>query len=97
VRIHTVEPVLPSSAYRSRELLAASLSPGNWVVSHDGVGILTGLQQGIATVMLTDAAGRDRVSIFQPVQTIRRARYTEIPAPRRPAIDRAEALGYERS
>lgn len=74
------------------------LRRGMWVVVKNAsqpVGVITGLSaDGTARVMLTDAKGLNRVEVDVPVVSLRQASWTDIPAPRRPAKDIAEAYGY---
>lgn len=85
---------LPSSAYVKAELRERKLRPAMWVMAPGGVGILTGLRDGVAAIMLTDEAGADAGPVLRQAAFVRQAYYDEIPAPRRPAQEEAEAMGY---
>jgi hypothetical protein len=94
-RVHVVDPVMPTSAYVKAELRQYGLRPARWVVV-DGTkaGILTGLRDGVARVMLVDWDGFDIDVVERPAGDVRQAWYDEIPAKRRPDEARAVAMGY---
>lgn len=83
--------------YEGAALRRFKMRPGMWVVAEDGgVGILTGLKGGTATVMLVhdDQMGTNKMAIVVRAATLRQATCEEIPEGRRPARDEAEAMGY---
>lgn len=79
---------------------------GMWVMYEGRVGILefTGIDRdeeramkmaGIGTVSLVDANGVNELILHGvPVADLRQAKFTEIPAARRPSKVRGAALGY---
>jgi hypothetical protein len=97
--------VAASSALRRRTtrsaagsiLVANEQEPkrGMWVVYGIRTGILTKLELGdVATVMLVDDQGLNRIEIHVPAKDLRQAWFEEIPAPRRPDYEHASRAGY---
>lgn len=91
-RIHEAE--LPSTAFEALELKSRGWNNGMWVAIGGMVGILTGLREGVASVMLTDDGGFNLAPVLIDANTLRKAFLDEIPVPRRPDAQRAQALGY---
>jgi hypothetical protein len=89
-----------SPLHRRPTTTAAIYQPpkrGMWVFHPDhGVGVLLNMHDGnSALVMFTDATeGLNRIEATVPATSLRQAWYEEIPAGRRPTIERAESMGY---
>jgi hypothetical protein len=68
---------------------------GMWVMYGERIGILTKLELGdVATVMLVDEKGLNKIEVHVPAKDLRQAWFEEIPAARRPDYDHASRAGY---
>ena len=83
---------LPETA---QALLAANkLRRAMWVMTPEGVGIVTGVYDKFIEVMLTDDSGQNkRTQAFEPGK-LSQAKVGQIPAPRRPDAATAAKMGY---
>lgn len=90
-----------ANAAQAARLAKRGLRPGMWVVHNKGspnseVGILVREIDPVSIeVMLVDGfTGQNRLSIVTSPEVVRQAEYREIPKMRRPAQNRANAMGY---
>ena len=75
-------------------LASKGLRRGMWVITPEGVGILTGVYNGFVEVMLTDDAGCNKRTQNFESGKVAQAKQGQIPKPRRPEAALAAKLGY---
>lgn len=90
--IHVMEP---QAHVLSPSVVGSPLRRGMWVVFGGNTGILVRAKElGIGEVHLVNAAGETVEVVDAPLDSLRQARWDEIPEPRRPEREMAAAMGY---
>lgn len=92
-----VEPVTPKTktVVIDTNVQKTAWRNNMWVMTPDGVGIIFKLAEPCTVHLVNTTTGDTIKEIFCKSDTIRQAKYLEIPACRRGDEDKARKLGYE--
>lgn len=73
-----------------------SIRKGMWVKYKGKIGIVNAIDDAAAELHLVDEQGLTKLVIPRVViESLKQAKYSDIPEPRRPTAEHARRLGYE--